>query len=100
MSGKRARQRRREALVEGLRELVDEDLARHLVKNQLEPQFLADDLRRQGHDVDVSLVNVSPNAEDGFEVSCVGCGRTARMPFEPPAGKVVLCPRCQRDRVQ
>jgi CxxC-x17-CxxC domain-containing protein len=65
------------------------------VTRQIEPQLQAQALREQGVDIDVAFVNTNPERE-GFEVSCGGCGRKAKLPFEPPPGKVALCPDCMR----
>jgi CxxC-x17-CxxC domain-containing protein len=90
--------RRRAATIAALAEQVGGDLglAEHMYDQQVAPQRLVKRLREQGHDdIDVTLVTTNPD-RDGFEVSCFDCGRKAKMPFEPPAGKVVLCPNCQR----
>lgn len=50
-----------------------------------------------GADADVVQVNINPTEVEGFLVTCLGCGRTARLPFALPAGKVVMCPTCVRD---
>lgn len=70
-----------------------DSLVEHMLHNQVEPHLRADKLRAAGVNIDVQMVSTDPDA-DGFEVTCGGCGRTARMPFEPPAGRVALCPRC------
>ena len=98
MTGRSARQRRA-ATIRRIQMLagVDRSLAEHLVDRQVEPQRLAHALREQGRDVDVALVNVSASTS-GFQVTCVGCGTTGRLPFELPAGKVLMCPDCQRGK--
>lgn len=81
---------------EALRRLAggDEDLVQRMMERQIEPQVRADALRDEGMDVSVAMVNTDPGA-DGFLVQCVGCGREARLPFDP-GSKVVMCPQCQR----
>lgn len=71
------------------------DLAEHMVRQQLEPQLLAEQARADGIDLDTVFVNTGPEAE-GYEVTCNGCGRTAKLPFPVPEGKVALCPDCMR----
>lgn len=70
----------------------NEDLARHIVERQIEPQIAARKLHEQGIDVGVEFVSTHPDAE-GFTVTCHGCGRTAKLPFDPGT-KVGLCPDC------
>lgn len=89
--------RKRDASIRALADQVGGDvgLAKHMYDQQIRPQRVVQELREQGHDVDVTFVNVDPDAA-GVTVSCMDCGRTAKMPFAPPAGKVVMCPDCQR----
>ena len=72
-------------------------LLKHMIERQVEPQIWAEEMRERGHQVDVELVNTRPDAE-GFEIACLDCGRTARLPFEVPEGKKALCPDCIRAR--
>lgn len=73
----------------------DESLVEHMIDRQVMPQLIAEDLRSKGVRIDVAMANTSPDAE-GYEVTCRGCGRTARLAEEPPAGVAVLCPLCVR----
>ena len=71
-----------------------EDLVRHMVERQVEPQIRGRELGIQ-----TPFVNTDPNApeEAGALVTCQGCGRTARMlgmTEADVAGKAVLCPLC------
>lgn len=98
MSGRRARAQRRAAIVEALETGlgVDAEIAAHMYDNQIRPQERVAEARADGLDVDVGLVNTTPGAE-GYLVTCLGCGRTATLPYAPPAGKdKALCPDCQR----
>lgn len=72
----------------------DEDLVRAIVDNQIAPRLAAEELRREGHDVALVGVDVTPGASEGYEVTCVSCGKTGRMPFKPPEGKGGMCPSC------
>ena len=78
--------------------LDDEDL-QHVIDNQVLPQIFASEMAMRGVKIDVEMVNTRPDAE-GFKISCVQCGRTARLPFELPKGKLALCPPCVRARMQ
>jgi CxxC-x17-CxxC domain-containing protein len=97
-SGKRARERRRAFIAALTSAGIGHNLAEHMHDNQVEPQLRAAELRTRGLDVTTAMVDTTPGAQ-GFEVACAGCGRTARLPFEPPPGKAVVCPRCQRDGI-
>lgn len=74
----------------------DPELAAHMYDKQLLPQRLIHELRAEGQDISATLVNTNPEAP-GFEVSCICCGRTAKLPFEPPKDRVVMCPTCQAE---
>lgn len=37
-------------------------------------------------------------ARQGFEITCATCGKQARVPFEPEAGRDVYCQPCYRAR--
>lgn len=80
--GRRAQERRKR------RERIEQ-----VVKKQILPQLHADELRRQGHNVETALVSTDL-AGEGYLVTCGGCGRQARAGFEPPPGKIALCPNC------
>jgi hypothetical protein len=67
-------------------------LLEHIVERQINPQRAAAKLREQGAEVVVGFVNTNPDAE-GFPVECYGCGRSARLPYDPGA-KRGLCPDC------
>lgn len=73
-------------------------LAKEIVKNQIEPQRVAADLRAEGLDIDVAFAYTGSEDLDGFvvDVTCSVCGRTARLPeaSAPKPGQVALCPRC------
>lgn len=79
--------------------MEEEDL-RHIVENQIMPQLVAARLRDEGADVDLAHVNVDSDATGGYEITCVGCGRIGRVPFQLPAGKAALCPQCMRNPPQ
>jgi hypothetical protein len=72
----------------------DRKLAQHVVENQIMPQLAAEEMREQGLDVEIGFVNTNPNAQ-GFTVTCYGCQKTAKLPFDPGT-KVGLCPACAR----
>jgi CxxC-x17-CxxC domain-containing protein len=95
--GRASSKRRRANTIRKLQEVagVDTGLAAHMYDRQVMPQRRAAELREQGVDAEVAFVNTSADAQ-GFKVKCYGCGRKATLPFEPPAGKGVLCPDCQR----
>ena len=69
-------------------------LADHMIENQVEPQLAAQRLRKQGVDIDVAFADLRPDAK-GWKVTCIDCGDTATLPFDPGA-KVAMCPRCMR----
>lgn len=95
-SGKQARQRRR--MVKAMAAAgLETGLAEQLYDNQIEPQLRAEELQAEGLDIQTDFVDIRPDAE-GFEVTCLGCGRTAKLPYELPAGKAAICPSCLRDR--
>jgi CxxC-x17-CxxC domain-containing protein len=71
------------------------ELAERMLRQQLDPQLLAQHAREEGVDIDAAFVTTNPE-HNGFEVTCRGCGRTAKLPFQLPAGKVALCPDCMR----
>lgn len=93
MAGLTARQRRRMRSVKALRSLFG-DAAEHVVDNLLEPRVIADELRAEGHDVDVALANTKATT-GGYKITCIYCGRTARL-LEDPGQRVALCPACMR----
>lgn len=98
MSGRRARAQRRAAIVEALETGlgVDAEIAAHMYDKQILPQERMEQMRADGLDVHVGLVNTTPGVE-GYPVTCVGCGATATLPAPQPAGKSDgLCPDCQR----
>jgi len=72
----------------------DEDLARHIVDNQIDPQLRAARAREKGLDVETVFVDLTAGAP-GWEVECLECGRKARLPFDPGT-KVAMCPVCVR----
>jgi CxxC-x17-CxxC domain-containing protein len=81
--------------VERWKERLDkdtDDMAKHIAENQIAPQLRAKELG-----FDVAFVNTNL-ASKGFEVTCYGCGRKAKLPFEVPAGKAVLCPACIKEK--
>lgn len=67
-------------------------LIKHMIEKQVVPQLKAEELRAEGHKVEVAFVSTAPDAV-GFDVECAGCGRKARLPFDP-GPKVGLCPNC------
>ena len=67
----------------------DEELAKHMIEKQLLPQLRARDLPG----IEAEFVNTAPDAE-GYPVTCDRCGRTAKLPFPVPEGKIALCPDC------
>ncbi len=73
-------------------------LTAETLKHVIETHEFVEEMRARGHTVDVADVNVDPEATEGFPVTCVDCGRTARLPFEPPEGMLALCPNCMRAR--
>lgn len=95
-SGKQARRQRRAAALAALTTHgVEPGLAAHMYDNQIEPQITAGELRTLGLDIDTAMVSVDPGA-GGHEISCLGCGATARLPYPLPEGKQAICPACQR----
>jgi CxxC-x17-CxxC domain-containing protein len=66
-----------------------------MIRQQLEPQLLAERVPDQRVNMDVAFVTTDPERE-GYEVTCGGCERTAKLPFEPPEGMVLLGPDCMR----
>jgi CxxC-x17-CxxC domain-containing protein len=94
------KQRIRQATIRRLQAILSTDdpgLAEHVYDRQIVPQDAAAEARAAGLDIDTTFVNVDPQAQ-GHTVTCVGCGRTAVMPFAPPPGKVVICPDCIKNR--
>jgi hypothetical protein len=75
-------------------EITEAEVIQHVLENQIEPQRIADELREEGHDVEVGWVNTGKRAK-GFTVSCHGCGRTAKSLIDPGTRKG-LCPDCVR----
>lgn len=73
----------------------DESLVEHIIERQVLPQLIAADVRSKGVSIDVAMANTNLDGE-GYLVSCFNCGRQARLPFEPPQGKGVVCPLCIR----
>lgn len=85
----------RDAVIRKLQELgLSEDLAEHVYDRQIEPHLFADRMRALGHDGEVATVSLAGDAK-GHKVTCAGCGRTARLSFQPPDGAKPLCPDCQ-----
>lgn len=74
---------------------LEERLAQ-MVNNQVAPQLAAKGLRERGIPVETAFVSTNPEAE-GWELTCLDCGRTAKLSFDP-GRKVGLCPSCQRRR--
>lgn len=84
--------------------LEDDELVGHLLEKQMEPQLRAEELRRQGVDVDDVLVDTGAEdlGEGWVEVTCVMCRRGARIPIDAMSelrsgDAVVICPNCMRD---
>lgn len=75
---------------------VDTELAEHMYDRQIVPQRRAAELRKQGMDVEVALVNTSADAKGGWKVKCYGCGQVATLGFDPGTDSA-LCPDCQRN---
>jgi hypothetical protein len=71
-----------------------DSVVEHMLENQIKPQLIAKDLASRGFAVDVQMANTAPDAQ-GFEVTCSGCGRTARVPVDPGRA-VAMCPSCMR----
>ncbi len=94
--GGRASKRVRERTIRRLQEATgaDPELAGAMYDRQIVPQREVARLRAQGHDVEAVFVDTGAPRADGFPVVCVGCGRRATLPFEPPAGKKLVCPDC------
>jgi hypothetical protein len=68
-------------------------LVEHMIEKQIIPQIAA--MGRSG--VDTFFVSTDPDTEGGIEVTCISCGRTARMFGLTEADvseRVVLCPDC------
>jgi CxxC-x17-CxxC domain-containing protein len=40
----------------------------------------------------------APPSRAGFDITCATCGKPARVPFEPEAGRDVYCQPCYRAR--
>lgn len=74
-----------------------EELVEHIIANQIEPQLRVEELRSQGIDVSTAMVSTRAD-DDGYEVACHFCERKARLPFQPPPGKALMCPDCMRAR--
>lgn len=91
--------RRKEALIRALEVTagVSREEAERMYERQIVPQDRVRELQQQGHDIDVGLVNVSPDAK-GYTITCLGCGRTGRMPRKPPVS-TALCPDCAKERL-
>lgn len=73
---------------------ADAGLIDHMLDRQVAPQVRARELRALGLDVGATFVSTDPAAA-GYEVTCEGCGRTARMASPLPAGVVARCPDCR-----
>jgi hypothetical protein len=71
---------------------ADDDLTQHVLEKQVEPQLAAQRARALGIPVDIGFVNTAEDAT-GWTVTCEGCGRTAKLAFDPGT-KVGLCPAC------
>ncbi len=93
--------RKREQTIRALAAEVggDMDLAQHMYDNQIRTQQRVAEVRERGHEAEAAFVDTDPNATGGTLVSCHGCGRTARIYMDVAPDKVVLCPRCQRERL-
>lgn len=71
-------------------------MADHMIRNQIEPELIAQQMRGEGYDVETSFVNTNPEAQ-GYRVTCSGCGRVATLPTPIPEGRAALCPNCIRE---
>ncbi len=67
-------------------------LVDRIIANQVAPQLFAERLRQEGVEAVAGLVDTRPDAQ-GWTLTCFGCGRTAKLPYDPGTSKG-LCPQC------
>lgn len=82
-------------LTEWLEGFLARRMATRIMANQIQPQIIAEDLRRDGVPASVVFVNTGRHAE-GHQVQCSLCGRVGRLPQPLPPDLPVVCPRCAR----